>query len=61
MKHKWLPIGIGAALCILSLFNFTLAIDSKGHYFGNGIVFGIGVSIMVRKIRQLTNAKRKDA
>lgn len=59
-KRKWLPFGIGFALCVLALFNFTLTIDSKGHYFGNGIVFGIGLSILVRQAMQLAKARRKD-
>lgn len=61
MKRKWLPIGIGIAMCALSLFNFTLSIDSKGHYFGNGIVFGIGLSILALEARQRTKAGRKSS
>lgn len=59
MKRKWLPIGIGIAMCALALFNFTLPIDNKGHYFGNGVVFGIGLSILALTARQWTKTGRQ--
>lgn len=48
MKNKWRPLGLGIALCAVSLFNFMLTIESKGHYFANGVLLGIGLSILFR-------------
>lgn len=51
-------IVISVLMIIVSLINLTLNIESKGHYFGNGVVFGIGLTVLfnqIIKIRQLKN------
>lgn len=47
MKKNLLFIGLGVVLMAVSFYNFTFKIDNKGHYFGNGIICGIGLSILV--------------
>ena len=50
MKKSYLIIGICIALLAVTAFNSQLNIDNKMHYFGNGIVFGIALVILIRQI-----------
>lgn len=60
MKKTYLLIGTGVILIALSVFNFTLKIDNKGHYFGNGVICGIGLSVIVVQILKLKKLKSRD-
>lgn len=56
MKKKSILVGIGGLLTAIGAGNATLKIDNKIHYFSNGILSGIGLSIIAH---QLTESKRK--
>lgn len=60
MKRTYLFIAIGIILVAVSLFNLTLDIANKGHYFGNGVICGIGLSTIVIQISKLRKLKKKD-
>jgi hypothetical protein len=62
MKRGYTIIAFGVLLIILSLFNISLNIDSKGHYFGNGVMCGIGLSLIIFQVKQLkkNNNKKKE-
>lgn len=40
-----------------SINNLTLDIDNRGHYIGNGILCGIGISIFVTQMLRLIRNK----
>ncbi|GAB1396300.1 MAG TPA: hypothetical protein PKN57_03385 [Saprospiraceae bacterium] len=50
MKKHYLFLSV--VLIAMSLFNLTLDIDSRGHYFGNGIVCGLGLSMLVIQLKK---------
>lgn len=50
MKKTYVFIAIGIILIAASLLNFTMDIDNRGHYFGNGVLCGIGLSVVVTQI-----------
>ena len=53
MKRTYLLIAVGLLLIAAAIFNFTLNIENKGHYFGNGVICGIGISVIVAQILKL--------
>lgn len=59
MKKTYLFIAISIILISAALFNFNMTIDNKGHYFGNGIVCGIGLSILVTQFLKFKKLKNK--
>ncbi len=52
-------IGIGAICVGIGLFGLTLDIDKVGHYFGNGALFGIGVSLIGSEVAKIGKKKIK--
>ncbi len=52
MKKVYLLIILGILLIAASIFNFTLKVENNGHYFGNGILCGIGLSVIVMQIKK---------
>jgi len=58
MKKNYLFIGIGLLLIVIALFDFSLKVDNKGHYFVNGILCGIGSSMMVVHFLKLKKLKK---
>lgn len=61
MKSNYKLIGLSMILIAFAIRNFTLDIDNKGHYFGNGILCGVGISLLVvqlLKIRKNQNNKQ---
>lgn len=56
MKKTYVWIAIGIILIIVAIFNLNLNIDNKGHYFGNGIVCGIGLSIAATQLLKFRRA-----
>lgn len=57
MKRTYLLIGVGLILIAVSLFNFSMDVDNKGHYFGNGLICGIGLSTIVTQVLKLRKLK----
>ncbi|MCO6496197.1 MAG: hypothetical protein J5I50_00905 [Chitinophagaceae bacterium] len=57
MKRTTLLIAVGILMMIAALVNFNLDIDNKGHFFGNGVIFGIGISLIVAQILKMRKAK----
>ncbi|HRN72393.1 MAG TPA: hypothetical protein PLM81_04645 [Ginsengibacter sp.] len=53
MKRTYVLIAVGLVLIAAAIFNFTLDIENKGHYFGNGVICGIGISVIVAQILKL--------
>lgn len=47
MKKNLIFIGLGILLMAFSINNYTFEIDNKGHYFVNGIICGVGLSVIV--------------
>ncbi len=56
MKKHYLFLSV--VLIAMSLFNLTLDIDSRGHYFGNGIVCGLGLSMLVNQLKKWKQATK---
>ncbi len=52
MKNKIL-IGLGVVLAVFAIYNFSLDINSKGHYFVNGIICGVGLSMIAVQLLKL--------
>ncbi len=48
-KRKNIIIGI--ACMAIGGFGSTLDISTQWHYFGNGIIFGVGVTLLVSGLR----------
>ncbi|MBN9349825.1 MAG: hypothetical protein J0H55_03995 [Chitinophagaceae bacterium] len=59
MKKTYVWIGIGIILIVAAIFNLNMDINNKGHYFGNGIVCGIGLSVIVTQILKIRKLKNK--
>ncbi|HQP76746.1 MAG TPA: hypothetical protein PL069_05015 [Saprospiraceae bacterium] len=57
MKKNYLFIGISVLIIAFSINNLTLDIDNRGHYIGNGILCGIGISIFVTQMLRLIRNK----
>ncbi|MBW7839544.1 MAG: hypothetical protein H3C36_07885 [Chitinophagaceae bacterium] len=57
MKRTYVLIAVGLVLIAAAIFNFTLNIENKGHYFGNGVVCGIGISVIVVQILKMRKGK----
>lgn len=57
MKKNKIYIVLGIALAALTINNFTLEIDNKGHYFVNGIICGVGLSVVVVQLLRLRKMK----
>lgn len=47
MKKKVIKICIGVILMSAGLFNATLHINNTWHYFSNGVVFGLGLALVI--------------
>lgn len=45
MKNLF-PLFIGIALLFGGIFGAQMEIDTTWHYFGNGVVFGVGLMIV---------------
>lgn len=58
MKSKYLLIGLSILLIAFAIRNFSLDIDSRGHYFGNGILCGIGISLLVVQLLKLRKIQK---
>lgn len=52
-KKNLIFIGLGIILMGFAIINFTFEIDNKGHYFVNGIICGVGLSITVLQILRI--------
>ncbi|HLR76509.1 MAG TPA: hypothetical protein VK106_02545 [Balneolaceae bacterium] len=46
MKSKRTKIIVGLVLMAAGGFGSTLDISTQWHYFGNGIVFGVGLTLL---------------
>lgn len=60
MKKSMKRIGIGGLLTALGLGNATLKIDNNMHYFANGILAGIGISMLAREMTKKCKCKMND-
>ncbi|HOZ84011.1 MAG TPA: hypothetical protein PK191_00890 [Niabella sp.] len=58
MKKHFLLIGVGLFLIILTVYDFTLKVDNKAHYYVNGIICGIGLCMVVSQFLKLRKQKR---
>lgn len=47
MSKKTILLIAGIALIIIGLVGANMKIDTTWHYFGNGAVFGVGLSMLV--------------
>lgn len=57
MKKTYFFILLGLAMMAGGLFGLTLKIDVHMHYFGNGVIFGVGLSILINSIIRLKRKK----
>lgn len=57
MKKTYIYLVLGLVMTLFSLNNFRFEIDNKGHYFVNGIICGVGLSVMVVQIIRLRRQK----
>lgn len=53
MKKNIVFIALGIVLMVFSIYNFTFEIDNKGHYFVNGIICGVGLSVIVVQLLRI--------
>ncbi|MBS1950780.1 MAG: hypothetical protein OJF59_001741 [Cytophagales bacterium] len=60
MKKTYLLITTGLLVMAVTLWNFNMTINNKGHYFVNGILCGIGISLIASQILILKRSKGKD-
>ncbi|HRP90105.1 MAG TPA: hypothetical protein PKX92_08700 [Edaphocola sp.] len=58
MKNKTTIYIISILMIIVSLFNLTLDIEQKGHYFGNGIICGIGATLLILEFLKSRNTSK---
>ncbi len=47
MNKRLIIIVIGILMMIAGLVGATMKVNTTWHYFGNGAVFGIGISLLV--------------
>jgi len=57
MKKTYIYLGLGLLMALFAINNFRYEIDNKGHYFVNGIICGIGLSVMVVQLLKLRKPK----
>lgn len=57
MKRTYLLIVLGIVLIAIALFDTSLKIENKGHYFGNGVIAGIGISVLIVQILKIRRAR----
>lgn len=57
MSKRTRNIIIALVLMGGSIFGMTRDIDSIYHYFGNGVIFGIGLSLLVSSIYRASKQK----
>lgn len=57
MKKNIVYIVLGTALMVFAIYNFTFEIDNKGHYFVNGIICGVGLSVIVVQLIKIKKIK----
>lgn len=60
MKNNYLSLGLSILLIAFTIRNFNLDVDNKGHYFGNGILCGIGISLLVVQLLNIKKNKKAD-
>ncbi|MBS1747103.1 MAG: hypothetical protein JST21_13110 [Bacteroidetes bacterium] len=60
MKKKYLLSALSIFFIAFTIRNFTLDVDNKGHYFGNGILCGIGLSLLVVQLLKIKKNKKAD-
>lgn len=60
MKKNYLSLGLSMLIIAYAIRNFSLNIDNKGHYFGNGILCGIGISLLVVQLLNIKKNKKAD-
>ncbi|MCZ2223688.1 MAG: hypothetical protein LC122_08660 [Chitinophagales bacterium] len=51
--RKYIKLILGIALMISSLYSATLKIETTWHYFGNGVLFGLGFALVVIQLFKL--------
>ncbi len=54
-----LKIILGIALMAGGLYGMSLDIPTNKHYFGTGVTFGIGFSLLVSGIYSIAMSKKK--
>lgn len=59
MKSKKTKIIVGIVLIAIGGFNSTLDVGIRWHYFANGIIFGVGLSVLVLGLRAKKKIKSK--
>lgn len=57
MKNNYLSLGLSMLFIAFTIRNFSLNIDNKGHYFANGILCGIGISLLVVQLLKFKKNK----
>ncbi|MBS1630935.1 MAG: hypothetical protein KF825_08355 [Ferruginibacter sp.] len=60
MKKNILLLGLSVIFIAFAIRNFSLDIDNNGHYFGNGILCGIGISLLVVQLLNIKKNKKAD-
>lgn len=53
MKRNYIFLLIGILLIAVGFFSYNMDVDSKTHYFINGIWVGLGISFIVAQIPKL--------
>lgn len=49
----------GIAVMISSMVSATLKIDTTWHYFGNGVLFGIGLAMVFNCLLKVLKSKKQ--
>lgn len=60
MLKEYLKIGAGLILILVGLHSYNMSVESKIHYFANGIWVGIGIcSVIIGLVGVLRASKQK--
>lgn len=57
MKKTYIYLAVGLILALFAINNFRFEVDSKAHYFVNGIICGVGLSVAVVQLLKLKKSK----
>lgn len=57
MKKIYIYLALGLLMSLFGINNFRYEIDSKAHYFVNGIICGVGLSVVVVQLLKLRKPK----
>lgn len=53
MKKEIIQLLIGLVMMVAAVYNANLDISNTWHYFSNGVVFGLGFSLVFVRVKQM--------